>query len=228
MQAPLACAPAPAPGGWAAQPRQQRGKPRRPPPPRGASRSSCSGAVTSGPSRGRAPAHPTLTTHAGSAARLPPVDEPPASPHCQRSLHLGTQLGAERSISQVAKRFMGTGTGPRPPETPDTAPHGPVGSPVAPADPPGPDPSEPAAVAAAAAAAAITLLPWSLSWVRWGGRRDPRPSPDLRLTAWRGGAARAPANRERRGRGLSPRRPSRVEGRGYSRRHSQSKRWGRL
>ena len=38
------------------------------------------------------------------------------------ALYLGTQLGEERSISQVAKRFMGTGIGPEPAEPRTSAP----------------------------------------------------------------------------------------------------------
>lgn len=57
------------------------------------------------------------------------------------SRYLGTQLGDERSISQVAKRFMGTGMLPEPSTTaPDNAP---VGRAVGAGPPPPPPPLPP-------------------------------------------------------------------------------------
>lgn len=138
---------------------------------------------------------------------LPPFASPRPNPKGETRLacaptpvpsasHLGTQLGAERSISQVAKRFIGTGTGPSPPETPDATPHGATGGPAMPAAPPGPDPKEPPAAAAAAAAIVPLLCAGRRGRGPPGPSAQPRPPPH---SPGGGGAARTAANPARRG-----------------------------
>ena len=161
----------------------------------------------------------------GAPGGPPPEPPPRPAPRTRRRrarlgpAHLGTQLGAERSISHVAKRFMGTGTGPGPATAiaaaaaAAVAPPPTAGGPAA-----GPEPNAPTV-----AAAAIPLPPVAL------GPTPQRRPPPRRAPAERGGTRRPPsANRRAAGRRRAGPRPigARPEGRGLAAGVGESERPG--